>query len=72
MLRNHVNVGRDHIKTLAKTCPFGAVIFVSDASKFPSPDQYTGKDVEITGFITAYQGRAEIVLKSPAQIKIAQ
>jgi len=55
-----------------KTCPFNAVIFVSDASKFPSPDQYTGKNVEITGFITAYQGRAEIVLKSPAQIRIAQ
>jgi DNA/RNA endonuclease YhcR with UshA esterase domain len=55
-----------------KTCPFGAVIFGSNASKFPNPNQYTGKNVEITGFITAYQGRPEIVLESPAQIRIVQ
>jgi len=55
-----------------KTCPFGVVIFGSNASKFPSPDQYKGKNVEITGFITAYQGRPEIVLESPAQIRIGQ
>jgi DNA/RNA endonuclease YhcR with UshA esterase domain len=55
-----------------KTCPFGAVIFDSSVSKFPNPQQYAGKNVEITGFITAYQGRAEIVLDSPAQIKIEQ
>ena len=53
-----------------KNCPFGAVIFDSSVSKFPNPQQYTGKIVEITGFITAYQGRAEIVLDSPDQIKI--
>jgi hypothetical protein len=55
-----------------KNCPFGAVIFVSNASKFPNPQQYTEKNVQITGFITAYQGRAEIVLDSPDQIKIEQ
>lgn len=55
-----------------KSCPFGAVIFNSNVSKFPNPQQYTGSNVEITGFITAYQGRAEIVLESPAQIKIEQ
>jgi hypothetical protein len=53
-----------------KNCPFGAVIFVSNAPKFPNPQQYTGKNVEITGFITAYQGRPEIILESPDQIKI--
>ncbi len=55
-----------------KTCPFNAVIFGSNASKFPNPQQYTGRTVEITGFITAYQGRPEIVLESPAQIRIGQ
>jgi DNA/RNA endonuclease YhcR with UshA esterase domain len=55
-----------------KSCPFGAVIFESVASKFPNPDQYTGKNVEITGFITTYQGRPEIVLDNPDQIKIAK
>ena len=55
-----------------KTCPFGVVIFGSNASKFPNPNQYTGRNVEITGFITAYQGRPEIVIENPTQIKIGQ
>jgi len=54
-----------------KTCPFGAVIFGSDAHKFPNPQQYEGKTLEITGLIKSYQGRPEIVLKAPDQIKIA-
>ena len=53
-----------------KTCPFGAVIFGSDAYKFSNPKQYEGKTVEITGLIKAYQGRPEIALKDPGQIKI--
>jgi DNA/RNA endonuclease YhcR with UshA esterase domain len=53
-----------------KTCPFGAVIFGSDASKFSNPKQYEGETVEITGLIKSYQGRPEIVLKEPGQIKI--
>jgi micrococcal nuclease len=53
-----------------KTCPFGAVIFVTDAYKFPNPNQYEGKTVEITGLIKSYQGRPEIILKDPGQIKI--
>jgi micrococcal nuclease len=54
-----------------KTCPFGAVIFSSDAYKFPNPKQYEGKTVEITGLIRSYQGRPEIILKDPGQIKIS-
>ncbi len=53
-----------------KTCPFGVVIFSSDAYKFPNPQQYEGKTVEITGLIKSYKGRAEIVLNDPSQIKI--
>jgi hypothetical protein len=53
-----------------KTCPFGAVIFGSDAYKFPNPNQYEGKTVEITGLIRSYQGRPEIALNDPGQIKI--
>ena len=54
-----------------KTSPFGAVIFVSDAYKFPNPKQYEGETVEITGLIRSYQGRPEIVLNGPGQIKIS-
>jgi len=53
-----------------KTCPFGAVIFGSNAYKFPNPGQYEGKTVEITGLIRSYQGRPEIILNDPGQIKI--
>jgi len=53
-----------------KTCPFGGVIFRADAYKFPNPEQYEGKTVEITGLIRSYQGRPEIILKDPGQIRI--
>ena len=53
-----------------RTCPFGAVIFDSNAHKFPNPEQYEGQTVEITGLIRSYQGRPEIILKDPSQIKI--
>ena len=53
-----------------KTCPFGAAIFGSDAYKFSNPKQYEGQTVEITGLIKSYQGRPEIVLNDPGQIKI--
>jgi len=53
-----------------KTCPFGAVIFGSDAYKFSNPKQYEGETVEITGLIKSYQGRPEIVLNDLGQIKI--
>jgi endonuclease YncB( thermonuclease family) len=53
-----------------KTCPFGAVIFNSDAYKFPNPKQYEGRTVQITGLIRSYQGRPEIILKDSSQIGI--
>lgn len=52
-----------------KTCPFGAVIFSSNAIKFTNPKQYEGRIVEITGLIRSYQGRPEIILDDPSQIK---
>jgi DNA/RNA endonuclease YhcR with UshA esterase domain len=53
-----------------KTCPFSAVIFSSDKSKFSDVQMYSGKNVEITGLIRTYQGNAEIIINSPNQIKI--
>jgi endonuclease YncB( thermonuclease family) len=52
------------------SCPFGIVIFGEDAHKFPNPKQYEGKTLEITGLIKSYQGRPEIALNAPDQIKI--
>ena len=51
---------------------FAAVIFASDFSKFPqNPEShYGGKRVRITGRIQEYQGKPEIILRSPGQIKM--
>lgn len=53
-----------------KTCPFSAVIFNSDAHKFSNIKSYGGKTLEITGLIKNYQGRAEIIINDPSQVKI--
>ena len=53
---------------------FQAVIFASDFDKFPPnpEDFYLNKKVRVTGLIKEYKGRSEIILKSPAQIKIIE
>jgi DNA/RNA endonuclease YhcR with UshA esterase domain len=52
--------------------PFSAVIFKGDAVDFPGVNSYEGATVEITGTIKLYQGKPEIILKSPKQIKVSQ
>ena len=52
-----------------KTCPFSAVIFKNNASKF-EPTVYEGKRVRIKGLIKTYQGRPEIIINDPKQIEI--
>jgi hypothetical protein len=54
-----------------RSCPFSAVIFRSDANKFPDVGKYEGKTVEMRGQIKLYQGRAEIVINRPEQIRVA-
>jgi hypothetical protein len=51
-----------------KTCPFSAVIFADDAKKFGDLSRYNGKMVTLTGKISSYQDKAEIILSSPTQI----
>ncbi|MFA6295407.1 MAG: phospholipase D-like domain-containing protein [Candidatus Paceibacterota bacterium] len=51
-----------------KDCPFSAVIFASDLKKFPEASEYK-RNVAITGTIKSYQGKAEIILNNPEQIK---
>ncbi|MHA1285651.1 MAG: thermonuclease family protein, partial [Promethearchaeota archaeon] len=51
---------------------FTAVIFASDFHKFPPnpEDYYLNKGVKVYGLIKEYQGKPEIILKSPEQIKV--
>lgn len=53
---------------------FTAVIFSSDQYKFvESPEKYySNKTVRIKGTIKEYQGKPEIILKTPAQIEVGE
>ncbi len=53
-----------------RTCPFATVIFASDLAKFGDLGTLTGRQVEIRGRITVYQGRAEIIIHDPEQIRV--
>jgi DNA/RNA endonuclease YhcR with UshA esterase domain len=48
---------------------FAGTLFSDDASKFPDIDSYQGKVNDMTGAIKRFQGRPEIILNDPAQIK---
>ena len=53
-----------------RNCPFSTVIFASDHTKFGQIDTLAGRRVEIHGFITTYQGKAEIIIHDPWQIRV--
>jgi DNA/RNA endonuclease YhcR with UshA esterase domain len=48
---------------------FAAVIFAADRSKFPDLKAFDGKIVDITGAVSLYRGKPEIILKSADQMK---
>jgi hypothetical protein len=51
---------------------FTVLIWGSDRSKFEKPPEtvYSGKEICVTGMIQSYQGRPEIIVKDPSQIKV--
>lgn len=51
-----------------KTCPFSGVIFADDAKKFGDMGSYAGKTITLTGKISSYQGKAEIILSTLSQL----
>ena len=53
-------------------CPFGSVIFASDRSRFGNLGSLEGRRVQIAGEITTYNGRAEIIIRDPKQIRVPQ
>ena len=54
-----------------RDCPFTSVIFSSDREKFGDVQTLKGRQVEIRGSVTPYNGRAEIVIHAPDQIRAA-
>lgn len=55
-----------------RECPFTSVIFSSDLSKFGDLQTLRGRQVEIRGPVTVYNGRAEIIIHGPDQIRAAE
>ncbi len=51
-----------------KTCPFSAVIFEDDFKKFPDLQSYVGSTVTLTGKISSYQNKAQIILNDANQL----
>jgi hypothetical protein len=51
---------------------FTVLIWGSDRGKFEKPPEtlYFGKEICVTGMIQSYQGRPEIVVKEPGQIRL--
>jgi len=47
---------------------FTAFIPAKSASQFSNIQQYEGKTVVVSGKITLYQGKPEIIVNSPSQI----
>jgi DNA/RNA endonuclease YhcR with UshA esterase domain len=48
---------------------FAAVIFADDTAKFPNIKALDGKVVDVTGAVSLYRGKPEIILKSADQVK---
>ncbi len=53
------------------SCPFSSVIFSTDKSKFGNLGSLQGRRVEIRGDVVAFEGRAEIVIRDPQQVRSA-
>lgn len=53
-----------------RQCPFTSVIFSSDREKFGDLTTLRGRRVEIRGLVSEYQGRAEIIIRDPEQIRV--
>jgi DNA/RNA endonuclease YhcR with UshA esterase domain len=51
---------------------FTAVVFSSNTNRFPDLEKLQGKTVEVTGKITEYRARPQIVLLSTNQLKVIE
>jgi hypothetical protein len=49
---------------------FTVVIFSADTNRFPKVTELKGKTISVTGKITTYRERPEIVLKTPNQLSV--
>lgn len=50
--------------------PFTAVIFARQFEDFPDIGKFRGKDVEVTGRVSFFKGKPQIIINNPSQLKI--
>jgi Family of unknown function (DUF5689)/tRNA_anti-like len=50
--------------------PFTAVIFARSFADFPDIDKYLNQEVEVTGIMSKYKGKPQIILNSPDKLKL--
>src|SRR5262249_52969769 len=48
---------------------FSGVIFASSVAQFGDLTRYQGKQVQVTGQISLYKGKPEIILETPYQLR---
>lgn len=52
-----------------RNCPFAVVVFARDLKGIGDVRVLEGKEIEIEGKVTAYNGQAEIILNEPNQLR---
>jgi hypothetical protein len=52
-----------------RTCPFTVVVFSRDLKQIGDVRRLEGRQIEIDGEIKSYDGRAEIILSRPGQLR---
>jgi hypothetical protein len=50
--------------------PFTAVIFARSFADFPDIDKYLNQEVEVTGIMSKYRGKPQIIVNSPDKLKV--
>jgi len=53
-----------------RNSPFTAAIFPENLSLFGDVQKLQGQNVEISGTVTEYRNRPEIILESPSQVNV--
>jgi len=55
---------------VGRSAPFTAIIFPDNADKFGDLNRFQNQQVEISGTVTEYHNKPEIILETPDQIKV--
>lgn len=55
-----------------RECPFSSVVFQDDRHRFTNTSDWEGRQVAIEGRIDTYEGRPQIVLDHPSQVRLVE